>query len=293
VRRRLDVEMVRRGIVGSRSEAALAIRSGKVAVAGRPAAKTSTLVSPEESIALAGPSRRFVSRGGDKLDAALDRFGIDVTGRRALDAGSSTGGFTDCLLSRGAAHVIALDVGYGQLDWRLREDHRVTVLERTNIRSVDPEALPYRADLVVADLSFISLVTVLAALVSCSDPRAEFVLLVKPQFEAGREDVGSGGVVSDPSVWRRALASVAEACTKEGVRPREAMASPLLGPAGNVEFLLYGVRGSEWTTGEGKREAGLDPTSDIAAPIEAAVAEGISVLAAGRATKTEANRAGR
>jgi 23S rRNA (cytidine1920-2'-O)/16S rRNA (cytidine1409-2'-O)-methyltransferase len=294
VRRRLDVEMVRRGIVGSRSEAALAIRSGKVAVAGRPAGKTSTLVSPEESIALAGPSRRFASRGGDKLDAAIDRFGIDVTGRRTLDAGASTGGFTDCLLSRGAAHVIALDVGYGQLDWRLREDPRVTVLERTNIRSIDPGALSYRADLTVADLSFISLVTVLPALVRCSDPRAEFVLLVKPQFEAGREDVGAGGVVSDPNVWRRALASVAQACAKEGVLPRDVMASPLLGPAGNVEFLLHGVRGSGPTSDaeEKEKEIGSDRALNMDEPIDAAVADGISLVAAGRATNAEANHAG-
>jgi 23S rRNA (cytidine1920-2'-O)/16S rRNA (cytidine1409-2'-O)-methyltransferase len=285
--------MVRRGIVGSRSEAALAIRSGKVAVAGRPAAKTSTLVSPNESIALAGPSRRFVSRGGEKLDAAIGRFGIDVMGRRALDAGASTGGFTDCLLSRGVAHVIALDVGYGQLDWRLRADPRVTVLERTNVRSVDPGALPYLADLVVADLSFISLVSVLPALLSCSDAGAEFVLLVKPQFEAGREEVGAGGVVSDPNVWRRALVSVAQACARRRIGTRAAMASPLLGPAGNAEFLLHGIRGSGPATGAGGQQTGTRLASEIDEQIDAAVAEAISLLAAGRATKREANGADR
>jgi 23S rRNA (cytidine1920-2'-O)/16S rRNA (cytidine1409-2'-O)-methyltransferase len=280
VRRRLDLEMVRRGIVGSRSEAAQAIRSGKVAVAGRPAAKTGTLVSPDEPIALTGPSRRFVSRGGEKLEAAILRFGIDASGRRALDAGASTGGFTDCLLSRGAAHVIAVDVGYGQLDWRLRQDPRVTVLERTNIRDVEPRALPYRADLVVADLSFISLATALPALVSCSASSAEFVLLVKPQFEAGRENVGSSGVVSDPNAWRRALGSVTKVCRIEGVLPRGVMASPLLGPAGNVEFLSHGLRGS----------GRIDDVVDEA--IEAAIAEGLSLRATGSATREEARRAG-
>ena len=295
MRRRLDVEMVRRGIVGSRSEAALAIRSGKVAVAGRPAAKTSTLVSPAEPIALAGPARRFVSRGGEKLDAAIDRFAIDVTGRRALDAGASTGGFTDCLLSRGAAHVIALDVGYGQFDWRLREDPRVTVMERTNIRVVEPGTLPYRADLVVADLSFISLVTALPALVACSDAAAEFVLLVKPQFEVGRDDVGAGGVVADPNAWRRALGSVAQECAKEGVEPRGIMASPLLGPAGNVEFLLQGGRDSgPKTTGERHEHDGTRPgvTSGLDEAIDAAITEG-SALRATHHTRTEANHAGR
>ena len=285
--------MVRRGVVGSRSEAALAIRSGKVTVAGHPAAKAGTLVSPDEPIALAGPSRRFVSRGGEKLDAAIDRFGIEVIGRRALDAGASTGGFTDCLLSRGAAHVIALDVGYGQLDWRLREDPRVTVLERTNIRFVDPAALPYRADLVVADLSFISLATVLPALASCSGPGAEFVILVKPQFEAGRDDVGAGGVVSHPNAWRRAVGYVADACLKEGVRPKGVMVSPLLGPAGNAEFLLHGGRGSGPTTGTEAAAEIPGLASDIDEQIEAAVAEAVSLRGARHVTRPEADRAGR
>src|SRR5205823_2251253 len=148
VRRRLDVEMVRRGIAASRSEATDAIRSGKVTVDGRPAAKSSMLVLPEEPIAMARSAGRFVSRGGEKLDAALDRFGVHVSGRTALDAGASTGGFTDCLVSREAAHVIAIDVGYGQLDWRLREDARVTVLERTNVRDLQPQVLPDVPDLV-------------------------------------------------------------------------------------------------------------------------------------------------
>jgi 23S rRNA (cytidine1920-2'-O)/16S rRNA (cytidine1409-2'-O)-methyltransferase len=205
--------------------------------------KASTLVDPAEPIVMAGPARRFVSRGGDKLDAALDRFGIDPTGVLALDAGSSTGGFTDCLLQRGAARVTAIDVGYGQLDWRLREDSRVVVMERTNVRELDPASLPYSPDLVTADLSFISLRLALPALARSSAPAAEFVLLVKPQFEAGRADVRGGGVVSDPAVWDRVLREVAAAAREQALEPIGVMASPLLGPAGNAEFLLHAHRG--------------------------------------------------
>jgi 23S rRNA (cytidine1920-2'-O)/16S rRNA (cytidine1409-2'-O)-methyltransferase len=242
LRRRLDVEMVRRGIASSRAEAAMAIGSGRVTVAGRPAANAGTLVLPEEPIAMSGPARRFVSRGGEKLQAALDRFGLDLHGAQALDAGSSTGGFTDCMIQGGAAHVVGVDVGYGQLDWRLREDPRVTLLERTNVRELEPDRLPYRPDLVTADLSFISLRLVLPALVRCSAPAARFVLLVKPQFEAGRRQVGEGGVVTDPDVWRTVLNDVMAACEALGLRPMGLMASPLLGPAGNAEFVLHAVR---------------------------------------------------
>ena len=234
--------MVRRGVAANRSEAALAIRSGKVRVGGRPALKAGTLIQPDEPITLEQPARRFVSRGGEKLEAALDRFGIDVTGRKGLDAGASTGGFTDCLLSRGAAAVVAVDVGFGQLDWRLREDPRVVVLERTNVRDLRPEDLPFVPDIVTADLSFISLRLALPALAACAAPDAEFVLLVKPQFEAGREEVRAGGVVTEPSVWRRVLRDVASACAAEGIAVAGVVASPLLGPAGNVEFLLHGRR---------------------------------------------------
>jgi 23S rRNA (cytidine1920-2'-O)/16S rRNA (cytidine1409-2'-O)-methyltransferase len=236
--------MVRRGMAADRSEAALAIRSGTVTVGGRPALKAGTFVLPGEAIAIAEPARRFVSRGGDKLEAALGRFGLDVRGRSALDAGASTGGFTDCLLSRGASRVIAVDVGYGQLSWGLREDARVTVLERTNIRDLHPEGLPFRPHIVAADLSFISLRLAIPALTRCAESMADFVLLVKPQFEAGREAVGEGGVVSNPWTWAGAIRSVAEACRSEGVTPVGVMTSPLLGPAGNVEFLLYARTGT-------------------------------------------------
>ena len=260
--------MVRRGIAGSRTEAALAIRSGKVTVAGRPAAKAATLVEEFEPIHLASPARRFVSRGGEKLAAALDRFDLDVTGQQCLDAGASTGGFTDCLLSRGASHVIAVDVGYGQLDWRLREDRRVTVLERTNVRDLDPAVLPYRPEVVAGDLSFISLALVLRALAAVAADRATFVLLVKPQFEAGRGEVGAGGVVRDPGAWRRSVDRVTLAATETGLGMVDAMASPLLGPAGNVEFFLLATRGGRVAR----------PNASVHARIDAAIDEAIRLV---------------
>jgi 23S rRNA (cytidine1920-2'-O)/16S rRNA (cytidine1409-2'-O)-methyltransferase len=242
VRRRLDVEMVRRGLVETRSEAAQAIRAGKVAVGGRTMVKPSTLVASEEPVVLTEPSRRFVSRGGEKLDAALSRFSISVAGSSALDAGASTGGFTDCLLQRDASRVLAVDVGYGQLAWSLRQDPRVMVMERTNVRNLRPEDLPFLPHVVTADLSFISLRAVIPALVACSLPRARFVLLVKPQFEAGRAEIGPKGVVRDPRTWRNVLGDVAAACEGQGLVVEEMMASPVPGPAGNIEFLLYATR---------------------------------------------------
>lgn len=270
MRRRLDDEMVRRGLTTTRSEAALAIRSGKVVVSGSPAMKAGTLVGPDEPIKLAAKPRRYVSRGGEKLEAALDRFAIDVKGLRALDAGASTGGFTDCLLSRGAEHVIAVDVGYGQLDWRLREDPRVTVFERVNVRHLQPDALPYAPDVIAADLSFISLRLVIPALVRCAAPRALFVMLVKPQFEAGKREVG-GGVVRDPDVWRRILSEVAEACRREGLEVDGVMASPLLGPAGNVEFLLHARGTDEGGFGTGASTTNGSPAADVEVAIEEAL----------------------
>ena len=246
-RRRLDLELVRRGLVTTRSEATDAIAAGRVVVAGRPATKGGTLVSADEAVHLVA-ARRFASRGGDKLAPALERFGVDAAGRRCLDAGAAAGGFTDVLLSRGAAHVVAVDVGYGQLSWRLREDPRVTVMERTNVRGLRPGDLPYRPDLVVADLSFISLTKVLPVLAEVTAPCGHLILLVKPQFEAGRRDVGRGGVVRDPEVWRRVLEDVAAACQEAGLGPLDVMPSPIAGPAGNVEFLLHaraGDRGRE------------------------------------------------
>jgi 23S rRNA (cytidine1920-2'-O)/16S rRNA (cytidine1409-2'-O)-methyltransferase len=254
-RRRLDAELVRRGLARTRTEAQDAVRSGLVVVGGLPASKPSTLVRPDEALRLAGTPRRYVSRGGDKLDAALERFGVAVAGRDALDAGASTGGFSDCLLQRGAARVVAVDVGYGQLAWELRRDSRVTLLERTNVRDLVPADLMFIPQVVVADLSFISLRLVLPALAEVAMEGADLVLLVKPQFEGGRKDVGAHGVVRDPGVWRRALEQVAAACEASGARPDQAMASPLLGPAGNVEFFLHAVKG------------GLAPPPDLAGAI--------------------------
>ena len=238
-RRRLDAELVRRGLVATRSEAQIAVRDGLVTVSGRSASKPSTLVDTGAPVELVGPPRRFVSRAGEKLDAALNRFGIDVRARDALDAGASTGGFTDCLLRRGVAHVVAVDVGYGQLAWSLRTDDRVTVLDRTNVRDLRPADLPYAAGVVVADLSFISLRLAVPALAGAAAPDADLVLLVKPQFEVGRERLGSGGVVRDADAWRDAIVGVAAACEERGLIPVGVMASPLPGPAGNLEFPLH------------------------------------------------------
>jgi 23S rRNA (cytidine1920-2'-O)/16S rRNA (cytidine1409-2'-O)-methyltransferase len=210
-----------------------------VLVAGVPATKPARMVAAEDPVALQGPPPRFVGRGGEKLDAALDRFRIEVGGRRALDAGASTGGFTDCLLQRGAASVHAVDVGRGQLDLRLRRDPRVVVMERTNVRYLTSEEVG-RFDLLVADLSFISLRTVAPALLGLARPGADLVLLVKPQFEAGKADAArERGVIKDPAVWRATVSAVLAAYAAEGAAIMGLMVSPLRGAEGNVEFLAH------------------------------------------------------
>ncbi|MCH2434254.1 MAG: TlyA family RNA methyltransferase [Acidimicrobiales bacterium] len=243
-RRRLDLELVRRGLVGSRSSAQALIAAGRVTVDGASADKAARLVDPAQAVVVVGPPARYVSRGGQKLEAALDRFGIAVEGCRAIDVGSSTGGFTDCLLHRGAASVVAVDVGRGQLHQRLRDDTRVDVHERTNVRGVDPGGLGGPFDLLVADLSFISLRTVMEQLLSLVSEGASMVLLVKPQFEAGRAEVDRGsGVVRDPEVWSRVLVEVERSVRGLGAAIMEGMASPITGADGNVEFLVHVVRG--------------------------------------------------
>lgn len=232
-----------------------------VRVGGLPARSPDRQVGPDEPLAVADGGPRFVSRGGEKLDAALERFRPPVAGARILDAGASTGGFTDCLLQRGAAEVVAVDVGHGQLHWRLRTEPRVRVHERTNIRSLSPDVIGGPVDGVVADLSFISLRTVAAPLAACARPDAWFVLLVKPQFEAGRERVGRGGVVRDPTTRRAVLDAVAEAFDAVGVTVLDALASPLPGPAGNREVFLHA------------RKAAPGP-ADLAARLDRAVREG-------------------
>jgi len=202
------------------------------------------MVDGSTPIALLGDASRFVSRGGDKLDGALDRLDLPVEGRW-LDAGASTGGFTDCLLQRGASTVAAVDVGYGQLDWRLRNDPRVSVIERTNVRDLTPDLLPWIADGVVADLSFISLSLVLPAVTACAAPGAPHVLLVKPQFEVGRDAVGKGGVVRDPELWRSAVMRIVDAAAGLGLQTFGVTHSDPPGPAGNREFFVALERGAE------------------------------------------------
>src|SRR6266699_2252231 len=241
---RLDAELVRRGLARSREQAADLITSGRVAVSGQTAGKAATQVGQDAAITLTGTGTGaepdYASRGGRKLAGALVAFpGLVVAGRRCLDAGASTGGFTDVLLRAGAAHVVAADVGYGQLAWQLRTDPRVTVLDRVNVRQLTPGQVAPAPDVVTADLSFISLTLVLPALVACAAPDADFVLLVKPQFEAGKGNVGAGGVVRDQAQRAGAVASVAAAAAAAGLGVRGIVASPLPGPAGNVEYFLW------------------------------------------------------
>ncbi len=242
MRRRLDTELVRRHLVGSRTQAVDAIVSGRVLVRGAPALNASRQVDADEPIVVQGPAPRFASRGGEKLDHALTRFAVDVSGRRCLDAGSSTGGFTDCLLQRGAAHVVAVDVGHGQLVWELRHDERVTVLERTNIRELSPDAVGGPVSVLVADLSFISLRSVAPALARLTTPDANLVLLVKPQFEAGRARVGKGGIVRERTVHVDVLREVVDGLMRHGLGVIDVVASPIHGADGNVEFLAHAMK---------------------------------------------------
>lgn len=239
MRRRLDHELVRRGLVDSRSRASEAIAAGRVLVDGAPTDRPARQVSPAEHVTVEGEPRRFVSRGGEKLDAALVAFPIAVAGRRALDVGASTGGFTDCLLQHGAAHVHAVDVGRGQLAWSLRSDPRVTLLERTNARHLQSDAVDGPVPLAVADVSFISLRTIAPALARVTTPDADLVLLAKPQFEVGRGRVPRGGVVRDPAVHADVLTTLAVGLAEAGLPVVTATASPLRGADGNREFLLW------------------------------------------------------
>jgi 23S rRNA (cytidine1920-2'-O)/16S rRNA (cytidine1409-2'-O)-methyltransferase len=240
VRRRLDVELVRRGLAPSRAVAHAAIAAHRVTVGGAVAAKPSRLVSPSDPVELLGPPARYVGRGGEKLDAALHHFAIDVAGCRALDAGASTGGFTDCLLQRGAAQVVSVDVGHGQLHPAIRDDPRVDVRERCNVRHLRAEDVGGAVDLVVADLSFISLVSVLPALLGLCRPAAPLVLLVKPQFEAGRAEVSRGrGVVRDPAVHADVQCRIDDALRAAGATIMGWMESPLRGAEGNVELFVH------------------------------------------------------
>ncbi|MGH3876765.1 MAG: TlyA family RNA methyltransferase [Actinophytocola sp.] len=260
-RTRLDAELVRRGLARSREHASQLIADGRVTVRGTVAGKAATAVETDAPVVVrerAGDD--WASRGAHKLIGALEVFGLDVTGRRVLDAGASTGGFTDVLLRRGAREVVAADVGRGLLVWRLQTDDRVLVLDRTNVRSLTPEQTRGPVDLVVADLSFISLRLVLPALLACATADADLVPMVKPQFEVGKERLGSGGVVRDPELRAAAIRSVIMEAAGLGLRVHGVTASPLPGPSGNVEYFVWLRRG--------------EPGADVDALVETAVLEG-------------------
>ena len=264
---RFDAELVRRNLAPSRQHARELIAAGRVLLDGEAVRKAARQMDPAQPLLVVESEREdYVSRGAWKLIGALDLLGEDgpaVEGVRCLDAGASTGGFTDVLLRRGAAHVVAVDVGYGQIAWRLREDPRVTVVERTNVRTLDPALVAPAPGLVVGDLSFISLTLVIPALVGAADPRADFLLLVKPQFEVGKERLGSGGVVRDTSLHAWAMRKVADCAAANGLSVAGAAPSPLPGPAGNVEYFLYMRAG-----------AADSPCANVDAAIEQAVAQG-------------------
>jgi len=238
-KKRLDVFLHERGYAESRSMAQAAVMEGRVSVNGSFAVKPGTRISGDEEIAVEHRGREYVSRGGVKLEHALDKFSIDIEGKVVLDVGSSTGGFTDCLLGRGAGAVIALDVGRGQLHWKLRNDPRVTVMERYNARRLTPGDLQVRPHIATVDVSFISLTKVLRPVWDVLDPGGEIVALLKPQFEAPRREVGKGGVVRDPMIHARLIGELAEWWEKQGLVMKQVTASTLIGPKGNLEFFTH------------------------------------------------------
>jgi 23S rRNA (cytidine1920-2'-O)/16S rRNA (cytidine1409-2'-O)-methyltransferase len=241
-RTRLDVRLVNEGLAASRERARALILAGRVRVAGEVVSKAGASVPERTAVEIIEPDFPWVGRGGVKLAHALEAFGIDVDGREALDIGASTGGFTDVLLQRGAHRVAALDVGHGQLDWRLREDPRVVVVERRNARQLEPAWLPAPVGIVTIDVSFISLRLIMPALPPVLAPAADIVALVKPQFEAGRQEVGNGGLVTDPAVHDAVLARVTESAASCGLARVAMTPSPITGAAGNREFLMHLTR---------------------------------------------------
>lgn len=272
---RIDSELVRRGLARSRGHAADLIAAGEVLIDGAVAMKVARQVDPAQSLrVVTAAGETYVSRGGHKLSGALDALGAAaprLAGAHAIDAGASTGGFTDVLLRRGASHVTAIDVGYGQLAWSLRQDERVTVLERTNVRTLRPQDVGGQVDLIVADLSFISLRLALPALVAVSAPQAAYLLLVKPQFEAGREAVGPGGVVRDPEMHATAIRQVAAVGAEHALGTCAVVASPLPGPSGNVEYFI-GLRG------DASPESPQTSPEELEDMIATAIAEGPAII---------------
>ncbi len=246
-KRRIDATLVDRGLFPSREQARAAVLAGEVRVRGEVVRKAGEMVA-EDAVIEVAERRRFVSRGGDKLAGALEVFEVPIAGRRVVDVGASTGGFTDCVLQSGAASVVAVDVGYGQLAWSLRTDERVTVYERTNIRTAIPEELGAPFDLVVTDVSFISLKTVLPHLVALMGEGSDLVALVKPQFEVGKGRVGKRGVVKDAGAHVDALQSAVDAAAEMGLTVRGLSFSPIKGPEGNIEFWIWAARGGEPTS---------------------------------------------
>ena len=251
-RRRLDAELVRRELTTSRTEAQHLIAANRVLVNGSVADKASRQVAPGDALVVEGPPARFVGRGAEKLEHALTVFGVDVAGRRALDVGASTGGFTDCLLQRGAAHVVALDVGHGQLHERLRADPRVMNLERCNVRFADVDTIGGPVEVLVGDLSFISLALVIPTLTRLCQPGSPMVLLVKPQFEAGRREVDRGrGIITDPEVHELVRGEVAAALEAADAVVEGWTTSPITGADGNVEFLVHATTDATVTAATG------------------------------------------
>jgi len=244
-KKRLDMLLFERGLAESRQKAQAAIMSGQVFVNGQRVDKAGTAITEDAPIEVRGNTLAYVSRGGLKLEKALDAFGIALDGVLAIDAGASTGGFTDCMLKRGAAKVYAVDVGYGQLAWSLRSDPRVVCMERTNVRYLSPEAIPERLDFGTVDVSFISLKLVLPAIRSLLKPSGRVVCLIKPQFEAGREKVGKKGVVRDPSVHFEVLEQFLKHAVGADFTVKDITFSPIKGPEGNIEYLGYLSAGAE------------------------------------------------
>ncbi len=237
-KKRLDCLLVERGLAPSRQRAQALILAGQVLADGLPRDKAGTLVDEGAALSVRGQDMPYVSRGGLKLEAALDAFGVDPAGLACLDVGASTGGFSDCLLLRGARHVTAVDVGYGQLAWKIRQDERVTVMERTNVRYLTAADLPERPELAVIDVSFISLALVLPVVKELLAPGGRVIALVKPQFEVGKEQVGKKGVVRDPVLHQEVISAIMACAERLGFRHLGPVESPILGPEGNKEFLV-------------------------------------------------------